>query len=70
VLAKTQSSSRVIFLDAVEDDPQQRRPDITRARSLLGWEPVVALSEGLDHMISYFSQELGCQPIGSAAVAS
>ena len=36
------------------DDPKQRRPDITRARTLLGWEPQVALEEGLARTIAYF----------------
>jgi dTDP-glucose 4,6-dehydratase len=36
------------------DDPKQRRPDITRARTLLGWEPVVPLEEGLRATIGFF----------------
>jgi len=40
------------------DDPQVRRPDITRARTLLGWEPVVPVSEGLRQTINYFRQRL------------
>jgi nucleoside-diphosphate-sugar epimerase len=36
------------------DDPKVRQPDITRARSMLGWEPVVALEEGLRRTIDYF----------------
>lgn len=62
VLAKTRSSSRLTFRDAPQDDPRQRRPDITRAKTLLGWQPVVPLNEGLDHMISHFTQELGYAP--------
>jgi dTDP-glucose 4,6-dehydratase len=42
-----------------ENDPKQRRPDITRARTLLGWEPRVALEEGLVPTIEYFRRELG-----------
>jgi dTDP-glucose 4,6-dehydratase len=37
-----------------EDDPQRRRPDITKARNLLGWEPRVPLEEGLRRTIEYF----------------
>lgn len=37
-----------------EDDPRQRRPDITKAKTLLGWEPKVSLDEGLGHTIEYF----------------
>ncbi len=41
------------------DDPQRRRPDITRARSILGWEPKVPLEEGIRRTITYFEQKLG-----------
>lgn len=44
-----------------KDDPLQRRPDITRAHDLLGWEPKVALREGLVPTIAYFRQELQAQ---------
>ena len=40
------------------DDPKQRRPDITLARTRLGWEPQITLSEGLDRTIAYFAQLL------------
>ena len=40
------------------DDPRQRKPDIGKAKQLLGWEPKVALSEGLDHTIAYFNEQL------------
>ena len=40
------------------DDPRQRRPDISRARGLLDWEPTVPLSEGLDRTIAYFAEEI------------
>jgi nucleoside-diphosphate-sugar epimerase len=36
------------------DDPKQRRPDITKARTTLGWEPKVPLSEGLRQTVDYF----------------
>jgi nucleoside-diphosphate-sugar epimerase len=41
------------------DDPRQRRPDLARARALLGWEPRVALEEGLVKTIDYFRGRLG-----------
>lgn len=42
-------------------DPQQRQPDITRARKILGWEPQVSLAEGIQKTIPYFKQQLGIQ---------
>src|SRR5436305_632704 len=47
VIEVTESSSEIIFEPLSTDDPQQRRPDITRARELLGWEPSIALRDGL-----------------------
>ena len=54
VLSVTGSSSSVEFRPLPVDDPKQRRPDLTLARSLLGWEPTVALSEGLTRTAAYF----------------
>jgi UDP-glucuronate decarboxylase len=45
---------RVTHKPLPQDDPTQRKPDITRARQLLGWEPRIALAEGLAHTVSYF----------------
>jgi dTDP-glucose 4,6-dehydratase len=45
--------------DRLESDPQRRRPDITRARTILGWEPRISLEEGLLKTIPYFRQKLG-----------
>lgn len=67
VLSKTASSSRLRFLDALQDDPRQRRPDITRARTLLDWQPSISLNHGLDQIIEYFASELGQQPVRSAS---
>jgi nucleoside-diphosphate-sugar epimerase len=54
VLAMTKSASALIFEPLPSDDPLQRQPDITRARTELGWEPTVQLAEGLAHTIEYF----------------
>ena len=54
VLAKTGSSSRIVYRDLPQDDPRQRRPDIGRARSILGWEPTVSLDTGLNRTIAHF----------------
>jgi dTDP-glucose 4,6-dehydratase len=48
------STSKIVYRPLPVDDPKQRRPDITRARTLLGWEPTVGLEEGLRTAIEYF----------------
>ncbi len=48
------SKSKLVFHPLPADDPIQRRPDITRARELIGWEPVVQLDDGLKKTIAYF----------------
>jgi dTDP-glucose 4,6-dehydratase len=50
----TGSKSEIVFRDLPEDDPKQRQPDITKARTLLGWEPCVPLDEGLRETVAYF----------------
>jgi nucleoside-diphosphate-sugar epimerase len=50
----TVSKSQIVYRPLPIDDPKQRRPDITRARTLLGWEPKVQLEEGLVKTIEYF----------------
>ena len=52
------STSRLVYRPLPIDDPKQRRPDITRARTLLSWEPKVALEEGLLKTVEYFKQKL------------
>ncbi len=58
ILRMTRSSSRITFEDLPVDDPKQRRPDITKARSLLKWEPRVSLEQGLKETIEYFKNIL------------
>jgi nucleoside-diphosphate-sugar epimerase len=48
------SSSPIVFKPLPVDDPKQRRPDITRARKLLGWQPEVGLEDGLTRTLEYF----------------
>ncbi len=55
VLEATGSSSEVVHREALEDDPTRRKPDITRARELLGWAPEVSLADGLGRTISWFA---------------
>jgi len=59
IIAMTGSSSRIIYRELPTDDPKVRQPDITRARTLLGWEPKVGLEEGLTSTIAYFRRKLG-----------
>lgn len=54
VLAKVGGKSKLIELPLPQDDPLQRKPDITKAREHLGWQPSVELDEGLDRTIAYF----------------
>jgi dTDP-glucose 4,6-dehydratase len=58
IIKATKSRSRISFRPLPEDDPKQRRPDITRARKLLKWEPQVLLQEGLERTIAYFRQKV------------
>ena len=54
----TGSSSSVVHIPAREDDPKLRRPDISLARSALGWEPRVPLRQGLEQMIADIRENL------------
>ena len=58
IIKMTGSKSQVIFRPLPTDDPQVRQPDITRARTLLGWEPKVPLEAGLTSTIDYFRQKV------------
>src|SRR5438105_3397137 len=60
VLRVTGSKSEIVFEASPVDDPQQRQPDITRAKQILGWEPEVRLEDGLRRMIA----SLGREPVG------
>jgi len=53
------SSSEIVFKPLPEDDPKQRRPDLTRARKLLAWQPRTSLDAGLTKTIAYFREHLG-----------
>ncbi|MCX7801312.1 MAG: SDR family oxidoreductase [Fimbriimonadales bacterium] len=54
VLRATGSSSPIAHLPPMPDDPQRRRPDLTRARTILGWEPTTPLEEGLRRTVEFF----------------
>lgn len=53
------SSSEIVFKPLPQDDPKQRKPDLTRAREILGWEPRTTLDAGLVKTIAYFKARLG-----------
>ncbi len=55
----TGSASKIVFEPLPQDDPLQRRPDITKARELLGWEPQISLEQGLRLSMEYFRSTLG-----------
>ncbi len=57
VIALTGSRSEIVQHPLPTDDPRQRQPNIAKAKALLGWEPKVALVEGLGHTIEYFRQQ-------------
>jgi dTDP-glucose 4,6-dehydratase len=63
VLEVTDSKSEIVFVhpqdERTKDDPMVRRPDITKARELLGWEPTVPLEDGLSNTIAWFRTRLG-----------
>ena len=54
----TGSDSKIVFQDLPQDDPRQRKPDISRARDVLGWQPLVSLEQGIKMTADYFAQEL------------
>jgi len=58
VIELTGSSSKISHLPLPQDDPKQRQPDITLAKSKLGWEPKTELRDGLSATIAYFKKEL------------
>jgi UDP-glucuronate decarboxylase len=58
VMGTIASPSEIVHMPLPVDDPQRRRPDISRAKSLLGWTPKVMLNEGLEQTIDWFSAEI------------
>lgn len=58
IIKLTGTSQKIVFQPLPKDDPKQRRPDITRAQEILGWEPKVSREEGLKVTYEYFKQQL------------
>jgi len=58
VIKLTGSNSSIVHKELPQDDPQQRKPDISRAKEVLGWEPTIELEEGVQRTIEYFRKAL------------
>ena len=58
IVSKIGGTSKIVYKDLPSDDPTQRRPDISLAKSQLGWEPKIQLNEGLDKTIAYFKTQI------------
>jgi UDP-glucuronate decarboxylase len=58
VIAKTKSKSKIIFHELPQDDPKQRKPDISKARDILNWEPKIDIDQGLENTIKYFKTKV------------
>jgi nucleoside-diphosphate-sugar epimerase len=58
IIRATGSRSKIVFKPLPQDDPKQRRPDITKARKILKWEPKVPLHKGLTDTIAYFKKKI------------
>ena len=58
----TDSRSKIIYHPLPSDDPKQRRPDITKAKEILSWQPTIPLREGLQKTINYFDNLLKEDP--------
>jgi UDP-glucuronate decarboxylase len=68
VIGLSRSRSRIVHRPLPQDDPRQRRPDISKAQDILGWTPRVALKDGLVRTIAYFDELLRDNSIRSMLV--
>jgi nucleoside-diphosphate-sugar epimerase len=58
IIRATKSKSKIVFKTLPQDDPKQRKPDITKAKKILKWEPKIALAEGMEKTIAYFKTKV------------
>jgi UDP-glucuronate decarboxylase len=56
LLEKMNTQSKIIYEPLPSDDPMKRKPDITKATTILNWTPKITLDEGLDKTITYFTE--------------
>jgi len=61
IISLVGSTSRIVYRPLPQDDPKQRQPDITRAQTLLSWQPQVELEEGLAKTVGYFKSKLAAE---------
>ena len=59
VIKLTASKSEIAFKPLPDDDPRQRKPDISKAQKYMGWKPRISLEDGLKKTIAYFSALIG-----------
>lgn len=64
------TGARIKYCPLPQDDPKQRKPDITRAERLLNWSPTIPLREGLERTVSYFAERVAVTPKGASLVNS
>jgi len=67
IIELTSSSSKLIFKPLPSDDPKQRKPDITKARTILNWKPKTELRDGLVKTIAYFEGLLSSRTMPALA---
>ena len=65
IIKMTGATSKIVYRDLPQDDPTRRRPDITRARTMLGWEPAVPVREGVQRTVEYFRSLLGTERLAT-----
>ena len=70
VIDVTGSASEIAYEPLPVDDPTQRKPDITLAQELLGWEPEMELREGLERTHAWYKAEFGEMPRGTECLTS
>lgn len=58
ITSKIKSNSKIVYSELPKDDPKKRKPDITKAKQILNWQPKIKLEEGLDKTIAYFKEQI------------